>query len=79
MLINYCLYSRLGIQSYSSTRSKDSRRREIGRPSPVFDAMGSILPLFLGILNYLAPNVLFRTSERSGRDLVYAAVDEEEL
>jgi hypothetical protein len=33
----------------------------------------------LGVVNYLAPSVPFRTTRRSGGDLLYAALDEEEL
>jgi NAD(P)-dependent dehydrogenase (short-subunit alcohol dehydrogenase family) len=38
-----------------------------------------IMPLFLGIMNYIAPSMPFRTPTRSGEDLVYAALDENEL
>jgi NAD(P)-dependent dehydrogenase (short-subunit alcohol dehydrogenase family) len=38
-----------------------------------------IMPLFLGIINFLAPSLPFRTTKRSGGDLVYAALDEKEL
>jgi hypothetical protein len=41
--------------------------------------LGSVLPLFLGIINFLAPSVPFRTTTRSGGDLLYAALDEEEI
>lgn len=41
--------------------------------------LGSVLPLFLGIINYLAPSVPFRKPKRSGGDLLRVALDEEEV
>ena len=41
--------------------------------------MGRVMPLFLGIINYLAPSMPFWTPERSGGDLLCAALDEEKL
>jgi len=46
-------------------------------PLPLKILMHWILPLFIGILNYLAPTVPFRTTKVSGGDLLCAALGDE--
>jgi hypothetical protein len=56
-------------------------RTSIRRGDPLYKRFiyGFLFPPFIPILNYFAPSMPFRTTERSAEDLLYATLDDQEL